>query len=105
MMSIKISDEALGHIKGAMKPDQGLRVAVQGGGCSGYTIKMKFEAAPKPGDRIFVFDGLTVFIDAFSYLYLEGLEIGWESRLEWQGVTFHTPAAKRTCGCGNSFGI
>lgn len=83
----------------------GLRVAVVGGGCSGFQYHMAFENQPNSTDRVFEFDGLKVFVDQMSYMYLDGVEIDYAETLEGSGFKFNNPNVKSTCGCGASFGV
>ncbi|MBI2057812.1 MAG: iron-sulfur cluster assembly accessory protein [Candidatus Yanofskybacteria bacterium] len=87
------------------KPEEikGLRVAVQGGGCSGFQYSLAFEKEPKPDDKVFEFDGLKVFVDQKSLLYLMGTQIDYVDDLCCPGFKFTNPNAQGTCGCGESF--
>lgn len=82
----------------------GLRVGVRGGGCSGLTYILDFENANRFGDFVFTIDGLRVFLDPISAMHLEGTVIDYVTELMNQGFKFNNPSAKRTCGCGSSFG-
>jgi Iron-sulfur cluster assembly accessory protein len=80
----------------AQQPDPkpaGLRIAVVGGGCSGFTYSMAFETNPGMLDKVYTFDGLKVFIDQVSMLYLEGAKIDYVETLEGAGFKFDI----RTC--------
>jgi len=83
----------------------GLRVAVRGGGCSGFQYILEFETKEKDGDRIVDSRGIRLFVDPKSYLYLMGTEIDYLDTLDSSGFKFNNPTAKRTCGCGESFSI
>ena len=83
-------------------PDDYLRISLQGGGCSGFMYKYEFENEPAEKDKLFEFSGIKVCIDIKSYLFLNGMEIDYEEDLLKSGLVFNTPAAKRTCGCGES---
>ncbi|MCS7314897.1 MAG: iron-sulfur cluster assembly accessory protein [Bryobacterales bacterium] len=90
----------------AQQPDPkpaGLRIAVVGGGCSGFTYSMAFENNPGMLDKIYNFDGLKVFIDQVSMLYLDGARIDYVETLEGSGFKFDNPNVRNTCGCGSSF--
>ena len=82
-----------------------LRVSVVGGGCSGFSYKMDFDKQPAEYDKVFNFGELMVLIDPKSYLYLQGVELDFDDGLEGKGFAFQNPNAKRTCGCGSSFGV
>jgi iron-sulfur cluster assembly protein len=81
----------------------GLRIAVVGGGCSGFTYSMAFENTPNMLDKTYNYDGLKVFIDQASLLYLDGAEVDYVETLEGSGFKFNNPNVKSTCGCGSSF--
>jgi iron-sulfur cluster assembly protein len=106
--TVTISDNAANKIKQMMtsenKEDQGLRVKVVGGGCSGLHYKLDFDD-PKPGDRIFENAGAKVIVDTKSLLYLTGTELEYKETLMQSGFVFQNPNVKRTCGCGSSFAI
>jgi len=81
----------------------GLRISVVGGGCSGFTYSMAFENAPGMLDKTYDFEGLKVFVDQASMLYLDGVEVDYVETLEGSGFKFNNPNVKSTCGCGSSF--
>jgi iron-sulfur cluster assembly protein len=81
----------------------GLRVSVVGGGCSGFSYSMAFENSPGMLDKTYQFDGLKVFVDQASLLYLDGAEVDYVETLEGSGFKFNNPNVKSTCGCGSSF--
>jgi iron-sulfur cluster assembly accessory protein len=81
----------------------GLRIAVVGGGCSGFSYSMAFENTPGMLDKTYDFDGLRVFIDQASLLYLEGARVDYVETMEGSGFKFDNPNVKSTCGCGSSF--
>jgi iron-sulfur cluster assembly protein len=81
----------------------GLRIAVVGGGCSGFQYSMAFENNPQLLDKTYNYDGLKVFIDQASMLYLDGAEVDYVETLEGSGFKFHNPNVRTTCGCGQSF--
>lgn len=81
----------------------GLRVSVVGGGCSGFSYSMAFENSPGMLDKTYQFDGLKVFVDQASLLYLDGAEVDYVETLEGSGFKFNNPNTKSTCGCGSSF--
>jgi iron-sulfur cluster assembly accessory protein len=87
----------------------GLRIGVVGGGCSGFSYSMTFEA-PADGadlgmDKVFNFDGLKVYVDQASLLYLDNTEVDYVETLEGSGFKFSNPNVKNTCGCGSSFSV
>lgn len=83
--------------------DWGVRVAVKGGGCSGYMYDIGFcPPGGQAGDRVARFDGLDVFIDRSSYLFLIGTELDWEETFMKRGFVFRNPNVTAACGCGES---
>ena len=86
------------------KPELGLRVGIQGGGCSGLSYKLGFDQE-RPGDRTLEVGGVKVFVDPKSELYLESTIVDFVDGLEGRGFKFLNPQAKKTCGCGESFSV
>ncbi len=83
-----------------------VRVAVQGGGCSGLSYYLDFDNQEKEGDQEFdAGNGMKVVVDMKSYLYLHGTELQFSDGLNGKGFQFHNPNASRTCGCGESFAV
>lgn len=87
------------------KPDHGVRVGVRGGGCSGLSYFVDPERQEKRGDLLLEFDGLRVYLDVKSQLFLVGTRIDWEDSLMESGFKFRNPNAKRACSCGESFTV
>ena len=83
----------------------GLRVGVVGGGCSGFSYSMSFENGAGMMDKTFDFDGLKVYVDATSLMYLKGVNVDYVETLEGAGFKFDNPNVKSTCGCGSSFSV
>lgn len=83
--------------------EQGLRVRVVGGGCSGFSYDLYFEEETSDMDQVFENEGIRVFCDMMSYQYLEGTEIDYVEGLHGAGFKFGNPNAKGSCGCGSSF--
>lgn len=81
----------------------GLRVAVIGGGCSGFTYHMAFESQTNDTDNVYEFGGLKVLVDQMSEMYLDGVEIDYIESFEGAGFKFNNPNVRSTCGCGASF--
>jgi iron-sulfur cluster assembly protein len=86
-------------------PEAGLRVAVRGGGCSGLTYAIEWAEGPRERDKLFERDGVRVFVDPKSYLYLMGSELTYEETLMASGFKLQNPLVKTACGCGESFSI
>lgn len=80
----------------------GLRVGVKGGGCSGLSYTMQFEDKPREHDRVFEADGVRIFCDPKSYLYLNGLTLDYSNEVIGGGFKFINPNAARSCGCASS---
>jgi len=83
----------------------GLRLGVQGGGCSGLTYAMRLENKPRDRDNVFEENGARIFVDPKSYVYLDNTTLDYQEELIRRGFVFHNPAATRTCGCGTSFTV
>ena len=81
----------------------GLRVGVKGGGCSGLSYVLGFDAESKPTDIVFEMHGVRVFVDPKSLFYLSGTVLDYQDGLNGKGFVFNNPQATRTCGCGSSF--
>ena len=94
------------EIMGQQNPvPAGLRVGVVGGGCSGFSYSMSFENAPGMMDKVFDMDGLKVYVDATSVMYLNGCIVDYLETIEGAGFKFENPNVKSTCGCGSSFSV
>ena len=104
---INITDSALAVIRKLLEeknvPDHGLRVFVAGGGCSGLQYGMALEAEPRPYDQVINNDGVKVFIDPTSMMYLSNAVIDYEDSIMGGGFKIDNPNAVSTCGCGTSF--
>ena len=85
------------------KLESGLRVFVQGGGCSGFQYGLMIEEAPGPADQSFESNGVKIFVDPISASYLTGAEVDFVESVMGGGFTIRNPNAKSTCGCGSSF--
>lgn len=104
---IQMSDRAVDKVKEILDQQDpkpaGLRIAVVGGGCSGFNYSMAFEENPGMLDKTYQFNGLKVFIDQASLLYLDGASVDYVETLEGAGFKFENPNVRSTCGCGSSF--
>ncbi len=107
--TITVSPKAIKRIKNAMKmenkEDWALRMGVEGGGCSGMNYQMTFEREKGDMDKVIEHNGLTIYCDLKSWLYLRGLEIDYSDDMLNGGFKIHNPNANRTCGCGTSFSV
>ena len=86
-------------------PNAGLRIMVKGGGCSGLAYQMEWAEGPRERDKIFERDGVRVFVDPKSYLYLMGTELIFEETMMASGFKLQNPNVKAACGCGDSFAV
>jgi iron-sulfur cluster assembly protein len=106
---IQVTEKAIAKIRSAMvkegiSPEQGgLRLGVQGGGCSGLSYNIRFDSQPRERDRIFQFSDVRVFVDPKSFIYLHGMTLDYQETLMQQGFVFVNPQATKSCGCGTSF--
>ncbi len=106
---IQLTETAVGKVSEILSMQDpkpaGLRISVVGGGCSGFSYSMAFENQPNMLDKTYNFEGLKVFIDQASMLYLDGAEVDYVETLEGSGFKFSNPQVKSTCGCGSSFSV
>lgn len=106
---IQITEKALEKIRLAMAKEEvsptegGLRLGVQGGGCSGLSYNVRFDTQPRERDRIFQYGEIRVFVDPKSFIYLNGMTLDYEETLMNQRFVFVNPNASKSCGCGSSF--
>ncbi len=106
---ISVSESAAGKIKELLdregRPDHGLRMKVVGGGCSGLQYEMDFEPAPDDDDDTIDSNGVKLFVDMKSALYLAGSVLDYDDGLMGAGFQVKNPNAKNQCGCGESFSV
>ncbi len=105
---ITITESAAAKVKELMaeEPDTEsgvLRVAIQGGGCSGFQYELGFDRGPQDGDNEVEMHGVTVVVDPFSAPYLTGSEIDYVDALMGAGFAINNPNVQAACGCGSSF--
>ena len=106
---LQVTEKAIKRIRvalakeGISPTEGGLRLGVIGGGCSGLSYSIKFDSKPRERDRIYEFDGVRVFVDPKSFVYLHGMTLDYEETLMRQGFNFINPNSSRSCGCGSSF--
>jgi len=105
---INISETAAAKVTELLAEEQkagsGLRVFVQGGGCSGFQYGMMIEENGQgPGDMMFESNGVKLFVDPISIQYLKNAEVDFIENDTGGGFTIKNPNAKSTCGCGSSF--
>jgi iron-sulfur cluster assembly accessory protein len=106
---LQITDTAASKVKEIMTQQNPapavLRVAVVGGGCSGFSYHMAFDNQENSSDNIYEFEGLKVVVDQMSEMYLDGVQIDYIETIEGAGFKFNNPNVKSTCGCGSSFSV
>jgi iron-sulfur cluster assembly accessory protein len=105
---VRLTDKAAAMVKETIERENlqgsGLRVAVVGGGCSGFQYSLDIEKDERPGDIVFEVQGVKCFVDPMSSMYLAGVEVDYvEGQFGQSGFSFKNPNAKHTCGCGSSF--
>jgi iron-sulfur cluster assembly accessory protein len=88
--------------KEGLSAEQGMRIGVVGGGCSGFQYSLNFDTQ-KEGDRVTDFGGVLVLVDEISLPYIAGTTLDYVEGLHGAGFRFDNPRASRTCGCGSSF--
>jgi iron-sulfur cluster assembly protein len=106
MPSIQVTPKAVQKIRDSFAKqgvDGGLRLGVLGGGCSGLSYQFRFERKPRPSDHIFEFDGVQVYVDPKSMIFLDGMTLDYKESLMQSGFAFDNPHATKSCGCGTSF--
>ena len=85
--------------------DASIRVAVIGGGCSGFSYDIQFDNDKREGDQILDTGKFSVYVDPMSYQYVQDTIVDYVESFNYTGFHFDNPNAKRTCGCGSSFGV
>ncbi len=104
---IVLTAKAVEMVKAAIAQEglegHGIRVGVMGGGCAGFQYSMDFEKEPRPDDLQFEQDGVKLYLDPMSSMYLQGVTVDYVVGLQGAGFKFNNPNAKSTCGCGSSF--
>jgi len=109
MKMIHLTEKAASKIRqlltkeGVPAESGGLRIGVQGGGCSGLSYAMRLETQARDRDKVFEEYGARLFVDLKSFLYLNNTTLDYEESLIRQGFVFQNPNAARSCGCGSSF--
>jgi iron-sulfur cluster assembly protein len=109
-MAVLLTKKAEDKVKEIMseqpEPYAGLRIQVVGGGCSGFQYRMGFDKNfNDQSDAVFDFDGLKVFVDRQSLLYMDGAEVDYVEGLHGAGFKFNNPNSTGSCGCGSSFSV
>ena len=106
---ISLTDAAITKVRGMAEQyemaDQGVRLMVVGGGCSGLSYDMDFESAQRDGDLVFDCNGLSLYVDPMSFSYLDGTKVDYVETFTFSGFHFENPNAQKSCGCGSSFTV
>jgi iron-sulfur cluster assembly accessory protein len=109
MATINVSPVAASKITELLveeqKPECGLRVFVQGGGCSGFQYGLMIEETPGTTDQVIESNGIRLYVDPISVRYLQGAEVDFVDNVAGGGFTIRNPNAVTTCGCGQSFTV
>ncbi len=109
--TIHVTDKALAKIRSVLAKEGispevgGLRVGVQGGGCSGLSYSVRFDSQAAEHDHVFQFGEVRIFVDPKSFIYLQGMTLDYQETLMQQGFVFLNPNASKSCGCGSSFSV
>jgi len=107
--SITLTESAARRIAFLREQEQvgaaNLRIAVSGGGCSGFQYGLRFDEQTNPDDRLFERDGIGVVVDDVSLDLLNGAEVDFVEDLMGAAFRINNPNAASSCGCGNSFSI
>lgn len=107
---IQLTPKAVEKVREIMRDqglsEGGLRVGVKGGGCSGLSYNLAIDTEERPGDKVFEMDGVKLFVDMKSFLFLNGSTLDYkEEGLMQRGFTFTNPNSSGACGCGESFAV
>jgi iron-sulfur cluster assembly protein len=106
---IKLTEAAAKEVKRLLAQEEkeswGLRVGVAGGGCSGLSYTLAFDEHPKDNDSVMEIEGVRVYCDPKSYLFLNGMTLDFSTELLTGGFKFINPNASRSCSCGTSFSV
>jgi iron-sulfur cluster assembly protein len=107
---IELTPRAVEKVREVMRDqgvaEGGLRVGVQGGGCSGMSYNLAIDTEVRPGDKVFEVDGVKLLVDMKSFLYLDGSTLDYKDEgLMQRGFSFVNPNSSGACGCGESFAV
>ena len=105
---ITITENAADHIRKFLTKrgkGEGIRIGVKTSGCSGMAYTLEFVDKIQPEDQVFEQNGVKVFIDPKSMVYLDGTQVDFAKEGLQEGFTFENPNAKESCGCGESFHV
>jgi iron-sulfur cluster assembly protein len=106
-MAIDLTDNAVKEIRKLAEkrgtPNAALRAGIRGGGCTGFSYLFEWsDGEPKPHDKVFEKDGVRLFVDPKSFVYLDGTTLDFVTSMMGHGFKFENPNVKGTCGCGES---
>jgi iron-sulfur cluster assembly accessory protein len=104
-MTPKAVDKVKALLAAENKSGYGLRVAVRGGGCSGFQYGLTWENTAQALDQVLEFDGLKVYVDAMSSQYVDAVSIDYVDSLSGSGFKIENERATGSCGCGSSFSM
>jgi len=105
---IQVTPKAIDKIKKTFAKEGvtgGLRLGVLGGGCSGLSYQFKFDTRQRSTDKVFDYDGVKIFVDPKSLLYLNGTTLDFVDTFQQKGFKFLNPQQRSECGCGESFSV
>ena len=107
--TIQVTEKAAGKVREFAQNDGkknfGLKVAVQGGGCSGLQYVLELVNGPEETDKVIAQNGIEVYVPKRAFVFLAGTVLDFSDGLNGRGFEFRNPNAKRTCGCGDSFSV
>jgi iron-sulfur cluster assembly protein len=107
-MAITLTESAATRVKDFIANrgrGEGLRLGVKTTGCSGMAYVLEFADAASEGDEVFESQGVKIFVDAKSLVYIDGTELDFAKEGLNEGFKFNNPNEKATCGCGESFTV
>ena len=99
----KAAEKVKSYLAAEKEPAAGLRVAVVGGGCSGFSYALEVADKEQIGDTVIESNGVKLYVDTASVQYLNGVEIDYVESPTQSGFKFNNPNATKSCGCGSSF--
>ncbi|MEX0763456.1 MAG: iron-sulfur cluster assembly accessory protein [Dehalococcoidia bacterium] len=107
--TIQVTEKAAAKVRQFAERDGldqfGLKVAVKGGGCSGLQYVLEMVTGPSDDDKVIKQNGIEVYVPKKAFVFLAGTVLDFSDGLNGKGFQFQNPNAKKTCGCGDSFGV
>jgi iron-sulfur cluster assembly protein len=105
---VTITERAAAKVKQLLEAESdpaltALRVAVEGGGCSGFQYALGFDAGPEEGDAVVELHGVRIVVDPYSVPYVDGADVDYVDGLVDAGFRITNPNVEAACGCGSSF--